>query len=234
MSKRHHPASRRQPHTPEQQDDAFVAGVMDLSRWTTINRQFLVLSGVVLALLISGAVYYVNFQRSVATQAMNQLESIHQSISISAYEDAKAQLGTFLERFAGTNEAREAVVLLGRLHLEAGDAAVAISVLERGNLSLRDALGVQGNSLLARAYEDRGRWSDAEALYIRIADAANLDFQIRDALASAARARHRQQNMLGAAELYERILATFEPDDPARGIYELRLAEMRGVAEGLG
>ncbi len=234
MSKRHHPASRRQPHTPEQQDDAFVAGVMDMSRWVSENRQLLVLGGVVLVLLISGGLYYVNFQRSVATQAMNQLESIHQSISISAFEDAKAQLSTFVDRFEGTNQAREAVVLLGRLHLEAGDAAVAISVLERGDLSLGDALGIQGSSLLARAYEDQGRWADSESLYLQIADRAELDFQIRDALESAARTRHRQRNIAGAAELYERILATFEADDPGRGIYELRLAEMRGVAEELG
>lgn len=234
MSKRRHPASRRQPHTPEQQDDAFVAGVMDLSRWASVNRQLLVLGSVVLALLIFGGLYYLNFQRSVAIQAMNQLESIYQSISISAFEDAKAQLSTFLDRFEETNEAQEAVVLLGRLHLEAGDAAVAISVLERGGLSLGDALGLQGSALLARAYEDQGRWSDAEGLYLRIADRADLDFQIHDALESGARARHRQQNIEGAAELYERILATFEVDDPGRGVYELRLAEMRGVAEGLG
>ena len=234
MSKRHHPSSRRTPHAPEQQDDSFVAGVMDFSRWASENRQLLVLSGVVLALLVAGGVYYVNFQRSLVTQAVNQLESIHQTISISAFEDAKAQLSTFLERFEGTAQAREAVVLLGRLHLEAGDAAVGISVLERGDLGLRDALGIQGNSLLARAYEDQGRWSDAEALYLDVADRAELDFQIREALDSAARTRHRQQDIEGAVELYEEILATFEADDPGRGIYELRLAEMREVAEGLG
>ncbi len=234
MSKRQHPASRRQPHTSETRDDAFVAGVMDLSRWAATNRQVFVLGGVVLALIVSGGLYYVNFQRSVAIQAMNQLESIHQSIAISAYEDAKAQLSTFLDRFEGTNEAREAVVVLGRLHLEAGDAAVAISVLERGDLSVRDALGLQGSALLARAYEDQGRWADAEGRYLEIADAADLDFQIRDALAGGARVRHRQQNVSGAAELYERLLGTYEADDPARGLYELRLAEMRGVEEGVG
>lgn len=234
MSKRHHPSSRRTPHTPEQQDDSFVAGVMDFSRWAAENRQLLVLGGVVLALVVAGGVYYVNFQRSLVTQAVNQLESIHQTISISAFEDAKAQLSTFVERFEGTDQAREAVVLLGRLHLEAGDAAVGISVLERGDLGLGDALGIQGNALLARAYEDQGRWSDAEALYLDVADRAELDFQIRDALDSAARTRHRQQDIDGAAELYERILATFEADDPGRGIYELRLAEMREVARGLG
>ena len=234
MAKRHHPASRRQPHTPEHQDDAFVASVLDMSRWATQNRQVLILAGIVLTLVIFGGLYYLNFQRSVATQATNQLESIHQSISISAFEDAKAQLSTYLDNFAGTDQAQEAVVLLGRLHLEAGDAAVAISVLERGSLRLGDALGLQGSSLLARAYEDQGRWADAEALYLRIADRASLEFQIRDALAGAARTRHRQQNVKGAAELYERLLATFEAEDPGRGIYEVRLAEMRGVAEDIG
>ena len=234
MSKRHHPSSRRRPHEPEGQEDAFVAGAMDLSRWAGQNRQLLVLGGVVIALFVAGGVYYLNFQRSVVNQAMNQLESIHQTISISAFEDAKAQLSIFVERFEGTGEAREAVVLLGRLHLEAGDATVAISVLERGDLGLGDGLGIQGSSLLARAYEDQGRWADAEALYLRVADRAELDFQIRDALESAGRARHRQQNIEGAAELYERILATFEADEPGRDVYELRLAEMREVAEGMG
>ena len=80
MSKRHHPWSRRTPHTPEQQDDSFVAGVMDFSRWAGENRQLLVLSAVVLALFVAGGVYYMNFQRSLVTQAVNQLESIHQTI----------------------------------------------------------------------------------------------------------------------------------------------------------
>jgi len=234
MSKRNHPASRRQPQAPENQDDAFVAGVLDMSRWATLNRQLLIPGSIALVLLVSGGLYYVNFQRSVATQAMNQLETIHQSISISAFEDAKAQLSTFLDRFEGTDQAQEAVVLLGRLHLEAGDAAVAISVLERGNLSLGDALGLQGSALLARAYEDQARWADAESLYLSIADRSSLDFQIRDALVGGARTRHRQQNIQGAAELYERILATYEVGDPGRGIYEVRLAEMRGVAEEVG
>ena len=64
---------------------------------------------------------------------------------------------------------------------------------------------------------------------LEVADRAVFDFQIRTALDSAARARRRQQDIEGAAELYERILATFEDDDPARGVYELRLAEARAL-----
>ena len=229
MSKRHHPSSRRTPHTVEEQDDAFVAGVMEASNWATRHRQLLVMAAVVVGLFIAGGIYYVNFQRSLVNQATNRLESIHQTIAIQAMEDAKAQLSTFLERFGATEQAREAVVLLGRLHLEAGDAPVAISVLERADLGLRDAIGLQGGTLLARAYEDQGRWADAEELYLDVADRAELDFQVRDALADAARTRKRQQDIDGAVELYERILATFGENDPGRGVYELRLAEMQEI-----
>ena len=215
--------------TPHDQDDVFIAGVIDFSEWARTHRQALTLIGVAVGLLVTGGIYYLNFQRSLTIQAVNRLESIHQTISISAFEDAKAQLSTFLDSFEGTDQAREAVVLLGRLHLESGDAAVAISVLERADLGFRDPIGIQANSLLARAYESQGRWPEAEDTDLEVADRADFDFQIRAALDSAARARRRQQDNAGAAELYERILATFEEDDPAKGLYELRLAEVREV-----
>ncbi len=229
MSKGHHPSSRRTPRTPQDQDDAFVGGVIDFSEWARTHRQALTLIGVAVTLLVAGGIYYVNFQRSLTIQAVNRLESIHQTISISAFEDAKAQLSTFLDSFEGTDQAREAVILLGRLHLESGDAPVAISVLERADLGFRDPIGIQANSLLARAYEHQGRWPEAEDTYLEVADRTDFDFQIREALNSAARARRRQQDNAGAAELYERILATFEDGDPARGLYELRLAEARAL-----
>ena len=229
MSKGHHPSSRRTPRTPQDQDDAFVAGVIDFSEWARTHRQALTLIGVAVGLLVAGGVYYLNFSRSLTVQAVNRLESIHQTIAVLAFEDAKAQLSTFLGSFEGTDQAREAVILLGRLHLESDDAPVAISVLERADLGFRDPIGIQANSLLARAYEHQGRWPEAEDTYLEVADRADFDFQIRAALDSAARARRRQQDNAGAAELYERILATFEDDDPARGLYELRLAEVREV-----
>ena len=227
MSKRKHPSTRRKPQTPHEQDDAFVASAIDFSEWAEAHRQALMLIAVAVGLLVAGGIYYVNFQRSMTIQAVNRLESIHRTMAISAFEDAKAQLSTFLDQFDGTDQAREAVILLGRLHLESGDAAVAISVLERAGLGFRDPLGIQANSLLARAYENQGRWPEAEDTFLEVADRSEFDFEIRRALDSAARARRRQQDHGGAAELYERILATFEDDDPGRGVYELRLAEVR-------
>ncbi|MCH8811685.1 MAG: tetratricopeptide repeat protein [Gemmatimonadetes bacterium] len=227
MSKRKHPSTRRKPQTPHEQDDAFVAGILDFSEWSRTHRQALTLMGIAVLVLLASGIYYLRFQQALVTQAVNRLEDIHRTISISAFEDAKTQLSTFLDQFGGTDQAREAVILLGRLHLEAGDAAVAINVLERADLGFRDPIGVQANSLLARAYENQGRWPDAEATFLEVADRAEFDFERRRALDSAARARRRQQDHEGAAELYERILETFEENDPAKGVYELRLAEVR-------
>ena len=228
MSKRKHPSTRRKPQTAHEQDDAFVAGILDFSTWAKTHKQELTVIGILVTLLLASGVYYLRFQQALVTQAVNRLETIHQTITISAFEDAKTQLSTFLDQFDGTDQAREAVILLGRLHLEAGDAAVAINVLERADLGFRDPIGIQANSLLARAYENQGRWPDAEDTFLEVADRAEFVFEKRRALDSAARARRRQQNHSGAAELYERILATFEENDPAKGVYELRLAEVLG------
>jgi tetratricopeptide (TPR) repeat protein len=229
MSKRQHPSARRKPQSAHEQDDAFVAGVIDFSEWGRQHRQMFTLLVIAAGILVAGGLYYLNFQRSLRIQAVNQLEQIHQTINLSAFEDAKAQLSSFLDSFDGTDQAREAVIILGRLHLEAGDAPVAISVLERADLGFRDAVGIQANSLLARAYENQGRWPEAEDTFLEVADRSEFDFEIRGALESAARVRRRQRDFGGAAELYERIIETYEQNDPARGMYELRLAEVREV-----
>jgi predicted negative regulator of RcsB-dependent stress response len=230
MSKRKNRA-RRHAQGAENQDDVFVANVLEASRWAESNRQLVILGTVAITLLAAGTLYYVNFQSSMREQAVNRLENIQQTVSIQAKEDAKQQLGTFLDRFAGTPEAEEGLILLARLHLEAGDAGVAINALENGAPSFKTGIGIQTNFLLARAYEQEGRWADAERQYIRIADApAALDFQVIESLENAARARVRQQDAAGAVELYDRILATLDDSDPSRGMYEMRRAEMREIA----
>jgi len=220
----------RQGQAPDEHEDAFVAKVLEASTWAEKNREAVILGVVVIALFAAGAVYYVNFRDTQREQAIAQLEQIQTTVSMQVLEEAKVQLGTFLDRFAGTPEADEALVLLGRLHLETGEAEVAINVLENGAPSFATGIGIQGNLLLARAYESAGRWPEAERQYLRIADEAELEFQVIESLEDAARARVRQQNAAGAAELYDRILARLDESDPSRGVYEMRLAEMEELA----
>lgn len=227
MSKRHNPGARRIPHGHEEQEDAFIAKVLEVSSWARSNTEALVLSGVILALFTAGGFYYWNFTQGRDQNALTQLEVIHNTIRLDAKEDAKSLLRTFLDQYGASPHAREGVLLLARINLETNAAPVAVSILEDESLSLRTPLGLQAGFLLARAYEETGRWADAEDMYLQIADRAPLDFRIREALNNAARSRIRQRDLAGAAELYERILETFEDNDPGRGVFEMRLAEVR-------
>ena len=93
-------SSRRTPQTAHDQDDAFVAGVIDSSEWARKHQQLLTLIVIAVGLLIAGGFYYVNFRRTMRIEAVNQLERIHQTIAIGASGDARAQLSTYLDQFA--------------------------------------------------------------------------------------------------------------------------------------
>jgi predicted negative regulator of RcsB-dependent stress response len=229
MSKKH-PGARRTAKKEEHDDDVFVAKVLEIGTWAKANQQLLTVAGVVLAIVFAGVMYYGNYREALTQQAAQQLEGIHQSISLQDREGAKTQLATFLQRFEGTAYAGEARLLLGDLYLQTDDPQQALAVLEPMAASPREPIEFQAAALLAVAYEQEERWSDAEGIYLRIADRSELDFQVRDALTSAARIRAEQGNAAGAVELYRRILDETDENAPERGIYEMRITELQSAA----
>jgi predicted negative regulator of RcsB-dependent stress response len=223
-----HPGARRRSHKKDHDpDDVFIAKTLELSQWAKNNQQLLTALSVVLILLIAGGIYYHNYQESLAQQAGSQLEQIHQTISLQDREGAKSELSTFLERFGNTAYAGEARLLLGQLYLETNDAQQALAVLEPMASSPRGPLELQAAMLLGVAYEQEERWQDAEEIYMTVADRSDLDFQVRNALQSAARIREDQGNVDGAIALYERILDDLPEDAQDRGMYQMRLAELK-------
>ena len=226
MSKRHPGSRRAHQEAPTDPDDIFIARVLEVGNWARANQQLVTILGVVVAIGIAGAVYYNGYRETLVEQAAEQIESVHQSIMLQDTEGAKNELITFLERFSGTVYEGEARLLLGDLYLQSADAQQARQVLEPLGSSPRDPIEFQGAALLGAAYEEEGRLDDAEATYLRIADRSELDFQVRNALSSAARIRVSQGDGEGAIQRYQRALATFEANEPARGIYELRIQEL--------
>ncbi|MEQ9399374.1 MAG: tetratricopeptide repeat protein [Longimicrobiales bacterium] len=227
MTKRH-PGTRRVTNDSHDNDpdDVFIAKTLELSGWAKNNQQVITVLIVVAVLAVAGLVYYRNYSATLTQQAAQQLETIHQTVALQDREGAKADLGTFLQRFDGTPYAGEARMMLGELYLQTNEAQQALAVLEPMAASPREPLEFQAAALLGAAYEQEGRWADAEAVYLRIADRSDLDFQVRDALESAARIRARQGDTAGAATLYQRILDGLEEGDQVRGLYEMRLAEL--------
>jgi predicted negative regulator of RcsB-dependent stress response len=226
MAKRHPGQRRLTQQKVESEDDIFIANVLEVGTWAKAHQQLLTV--VVVLVVVAGAslVYYRNYRRGLVAQAGTQLEQIQQSVALNDTEGAKNQLKVFLDRFGGTPYEGEARMLLGQLYIEGGDPQQAQAVLEPIGDAPRSPLQLQAADLLARSYEQQGRWKDAEDLYLRIADRSDLDFQVRGALADAARIRASHGDKAGAEALYKRILDGLKPNSPDRGLYEMRLAEL--------
>jgi tetratricopeptide (TPR) repeat protein len=132
----------------------------------------------------------------------------------------------FLERYSGTAYEGEARLLLGEMYLKNGQPQQAQAVLEPLGRRPRAPIDLQATMLLAKAFEQDQQWADAEAAYLRVADRSDLSFQINEALSAAARLRAEQGNATGAIALYQQALERLEENDPMRGHFEMRIAEL--------
>lgn len=228
MPKRHPNAPvRGSRSTAADDEDTFVTGVFQASTWARANQNVLIGFGVVLVLVLVGAIYYSNSRSRFVNEAVVQLEEIQSTVAVADTEATKVALAQYLEEFGGTPYAAEAALLLAQVYLDDGQPAQAISTLESSGIRLGGPLGAQRYTLEARAYESQGEWSPAEARYLEVAEGARMTFERHQALADAARMRARAGNHAGAADLYQRIVDDLEEADPERGQYLMRLAEAR-------
>jgi len=217
---------RRKVRDPVETEDAFVARAFEVSTWVQRNRRLATFGIVALVLAAAALLYYRNYRQTLNQQAAAQLEQIQQRIDAGDQVGAVPDLQVFLQRFGSTAFAGEARLTLGQVTAEMGDPAAAAEILEPVAGDVTVPIGAQAASLLASIYEDSGNLQAAEALYLRLADRAELSFQVRDALADAARLRAARGDVEGAVALYDRLLSQLDEDDPSRGVVEMRRAEL--------
>ena len=226
MSQRH-PASHKTQKDSGEPDDVFVARVLHAGKWAEHNQQIITVLAVVLAIGIAGLLYFRSYRASLADQASQQLELIYQTVAMADVEGARTELTTFIERFGGTAYGPEARLLLGDLYLRNGSPQQALAVLRPLGESPNEPIELQAATLLAAAFEQDNQPEEAERIYLSIADRSDLDFEVRDALVAAGRLRAQRGDAEGALELYERALEDLEEDDPSRGLFEMRIEELR-------
>lgn len=226
------PTSPRVPKLEHEPDDKFILAVERITFWARENSRALIIGGVVIAILVLAGVYYLDSQRRVEAEAAARLGEVHQTVMTGNVPLAIRDLQTYLGTFGGTRAAREARLILADLLLSQDRPEDAIQALGRLHRDLDEPVGLAAAQILGAAYEDLGDHDAAIDTYRRIARDARFAFQRREALADAARvALHAQQPGV-AAELYDRLVRTFEEGDPGRAYYEMWRAEARARAEG--
>jgi len=226
MNPPRHASSRNKPEGKKEAEDIFVEKILETSKWAKANSQLLVVAVVAVVILIAGSVYYRNWQAAQTERAVLQLEQVQQSVAFGDRQVAKTSLYQFIDAFSGTAYELEARLLLGQLLLEESNPEEAIEALAPAVKEMNsEPIGIQAAFLMAAAYEEAGRAEEAERMFLRISNTAELTFQIREAISGAARIRTALGNFSGAAELYEEVISTMESNDPERTYWEMRLAE---------
>ncbi|MGW8268550.1 MAG: YfgM family protein, partial [Longimicrobiales bacterium] len=221
-----HPSSRRMREEKKEPEDAFVEKIVVVSNWAKKNTQALVIAGVAVVILVAGAIYVQRVRENRLQQAVAQLEQVQQAVAYGEREAAKASLNQYLATFEGTPYALEARLVLGQVYLEESNPEAAVETLAPAVREMDTApVGLQAAFLLAAAYEDMGRPDEAERTFLRIANTADMTFQIREALAGAARIRSNQGDHAGAVELYEDVLRDMDENDQERSYWEMKLQE---------
>jgi predicted negative regulator of RcsB-dependent stress response len=228
MAKRH-PTSKRRRSQADVPEDIFVEKTLVVSSWASQNRQALTLGAIGLAVLLAGGLYYLNYRSGHLEQAAIELERVRNNVMVGDTAAATVELGQYLGAFGNTPYAAEASLLLAELHLAKGNPDQAAEVLAE-SADPSEPIGLQATVLMARAREQQGQLAEAEELYLRVADRADLDFQVYEALADAARLRQSRGDAAGAVELYQRIVDEIDEAAPLRAVYVMRLEEARAAS----
>jgi predicted negative regulator of RcsB-dependent stress response len=226
MARRHTIAQKTPARGTASSDDVLLDTTLAVSTWAQRNRQLLTFGLIALGIAALGGIYYWNYRKGHFERAAVELERVETAVAFGDTATAKVELGRYIESFGNTPYADEARVLLGQIYLQSSQPDQAAQVLQEAS-DVSEPLGRQAALLLAKTHEQQGQLEEAEALLLRIADRSDLAFQEREALEEAARIRARRGNVAGAVELYERILEDMEETEPSRGVYEMRLEELR-------
>lgn len=213
-------------------DDVVLARALEFAAWAKRNRNAVIIGAVIAAVLVGGFIYYRVYEAERAERAAIQLAQVEQTAMAGNAALAERELTDFIRRFEGTVEADQARLMLARTHLQAGEPAEALPVLQAVDADADTPVGAQAGLLLGAAQNQAGNAEASVAAYLEVAEEADLRYYREEALTNAALVRQQAGDYAGAAELWRRLVEMSEEGSLQRSIYEMRLAEAEGLALG--
>lgn len=222
-----HPTARRVSRPAPSEEDAFVHGVLESTVWAKQNARTLIIAAVVVVALIVGFFFYRGFSNAKEAGATSALNDLRATVGAGNVQLALRDGETLLAQYGGTEAAREARLLVAQIHMQAGQPAEAVDVLAPLGGDLDAPLGFNAGMLLAAAHEAAGQTEQAIQVYNRVGANGRFVYQQVAGYESAARVQEAAGDHDAAMASYERILTVLDENAPQRGVYEMRLAELR-------
>ena len=219
---------RKQPHSAQSEEDVFVRGTVQLATWSHKNlRTVLFLLGAI-GILTVGTLYYVNFRASVQELAAADLAALR--LAAADPETMISDLEAYVQRFAGSESADEARLILSRMYLDTDRAPEAARVANEVEAPRDRPVGFSAGTLLAAAQEANEDPEAALATLQELAQRARFPFQRRQTQASVAKILVNLGRFEEATAIYSTIAAEAEKADDLgeAGVYRLRLGELKG------
>lgn len=225
-----HPSARRVHRPDSSSDDAFVANVLETSVWAKEHARTLIIGSIVVVAVALFTYFFVNNRRSREERASTELTPLRALVQSGQAQQAISGLQAYLDSYGGTRSATEARLLLGQEYLATGQVQKAAEVVDAIDDDLSSPTGVNAALLAAAAHETGQEPRQAEEIYLRVGDKAPFDFQKQDALDNVGRLRMARGDAAGAAQIYQRLLDETPEANPARQVWQLRLAEAQAAA----
>lgn len=225
-----HPTARRTQRPASTDDDAFIERVLETTAWAKTHQRVLVWGGIALLILAGSFLWYRNYRTTLAANAAADLTTVRQTVISGNDALAVRDLERFLEQYGSTPSAAEARLMLGQGYLATNQPQEAVEAVREQAEGLDDPLGPPAALLLAAGLESVNQFERAEAVLLRVADAAPLMSQKEQALDALARNRMERGDAAGAAQAYDQLLELLPENSPARPVHEMRRAEARARA----
>lgn len=221
--------AKRQKDQGFQDEDVFVRGVMRVAAWAQRNSRAVTVAAVIALLGAAGLLYYRSYREGLREEASAEFQRLQSAVAESPPDTLAAHLQGFVDRYGGTEYARNARMLLARIWLANGRWDEAIGILEPLPRDPSTPTGYAVGKLLAAAHEGAGRREEAMRRLEQLARGARFEYQRRAARADRARILVKEGRLEEAAEIFRRLTAETPEDAPDAGEYAVRLGELEAA-----
>ena len=185
--------------------------------------------GLISVVFIGGAGWFMQAASSRREAfAANELQMARAAVEAENLQLAASDLGRIVSTYGSTRAGNDATVLLARVHLQQGQADLAVSELRTFlNGGPPRQFVAPAEALLAGALEQLGQFGDAASAFERAAAATDYDLVKAALLLDAGRTAALAGQLPRAISVYESVVSLVGEDDNAATEARFRMAELR-------